>query len=61
MNVLQSADVAPTANQRAAIAAARQGVATAMTRWNALKAELPAINALLEESRLDRITVPPDR
>jgi hypothetical protein len=57
MNILQSADVAPTANQRAAIAAAREGAATTMARWNALKSELPAINALLEGAGLERISV----
>ena len=59
MNLLQSADVAPTANQRAAIAAARDGAATVMARWNAMKTtELPALNARLAGAGLTKIVLP---
>ena len=58
MNVLQGADVAPTANQRAAIAAARDTAAGVMTRWNALKTtELATLNALLKAAGLAPIVV----
>jgi len=38
MNILQAADVQPTAVQLKAIGAARQNAATAMARWKAAKA-----------------------
>jgi hypothetical protein len=59
MNLLQGADVAPTANQRATIAAARQAATTAMGRWAALRTtELAALNARLQASGLPKIDVP---
>jgi photosystem II stability/assembly factor-like uncharacterized protein len=59
MSALQGADVAPTANQRAAIAAARDSAASVMTRWNALRTtELATLNALLKAAGLATITVP---
>jgi ABC-type branched-subunit amino acid transport system permease subunit len=43
MNLLQSADVTPTAVQMQAIAAARATASAAMAKWAALKAATPAI------------------
>ena len=58
MNVLQGADVTPTANQRAAIAAARDTAAAVMARWNALKTtELATLNALIKAAGLATIVV----
>ena len=37
MNAMQAADVAPTANTLAAVAAAQQNAARVMARWNALR------------------------
>ena len=46
MNAMQAADVAPTANTLAAVAAAQQNAARVMARWNALRTvDLPALNA----------------
>jgi hypothetical protein len=59
MNLLQGADVAPTAIQRETIAAARDGAASALARWNALKTtELTALNARLAAAGLTPIAVP---
>ena len=59
MNLLQGADVAPTANQRATISVARAGAASAMARWTALKTtDLAALNSQLAGAGLDRITLP---
>ncbi|HMC77396.1 MAG TPA: hypothetical protein VKH34_09690 [Vicinamibacterales bacterium] len=53
MNVLQSADVQPTAVQLKAIAAARAAGTAAMARWTAIKAiDLPALNAKLKAAGL---------
>ena len=41
MNSLQGADVAPTDNTRAAIAAARANAAAVMTRYKALRSAVP--------------------
>jgi hypothetical protein len=58
MSVLQGADVAPTANQRSAIAAARDSAASVIARWNALKTtELAALNALLKAAGLATIVL----
>ena len=58
MNSLQAADVPPTANQRAAIEAARQSAAQAMARWNALKrVELAALNLKLKAAGLAEVVV----
>jgi hypothetical protein len=49
MNSFQGADVEPTANQKAAMAAARKTAADAMALWNTLKtADLPALNVKLK-------------
>jgi hypothetical protein len=59
MNSLQGADVAPTANQRVAIASARESAADVMARWNALRTtELSRLNALLKAAGLATIAVP---
>jgi len=50
---LQAADVAPTANQLAAIASAREIAARVIARWNAIKGvDLPAINVKLKAAGL---------
>ena len=59
MSSLQGADVAPTANQRAAVVAARGTASTVMVRWTALRTtELTALNRLLAGAGLATITVP---
>jgi photosystem II stability/assembly factor-like uncharacterized protein len=56
MNAMQAADVAPTANTLAAIAAARENAARVMARWNALRTvDLPALNAQLKAAGLATI------
>ncbi len=56
MNSLQSADVPPTVNQRAAIVTARQAATGAMTRWTAFKSvDLPALNAKLKAAGLEEV------
>ena len=58
MNVLQAADVQPTAVQLKAIAAARRAGTAAMARWTAVKTvDLTAINAKLKAAGLQPITV----
>ena len=53
MNSLQAADVAPTANQRAAIRAAHENASRAMTQWTALRtAQLAALNVTLKAAGL---------
>ena len=53
MNVLQAADVQPTAVQLKAIAKARAAGTAAMARWTAIKTvDLPAINAKLKAAGL---------
>jgi len=57
MNILQGADVQPTAVQLKAIADARTSAAAIMARWNAIKAvDLVAINAKLKAGGLSAIT-----
>jgi hypothetical protein len=56
MNAMQAADVAPTANTRAATNAALQASARVMARWQALKAvDLPSLNATLTAAGLPAI------
>jgi photosystem II stability/assembly factor-like uncharacterized protein len=56
MNAMQAADVPPTANTLAAIAAARQNGARVLARWNALKTvDVPAINAQLKAQGLPEL------
>ncbi len=58
MNLLQSADVEPTAVQLKAIAAARTAGTAAMARWTAIKTvDLPAINAKLKAAGLSPLVV----
>jgi hypothetical protein len=58
MNVLQSADVQPTAVQLKAIAAARATGTAAMAKWTALKTmDLPSLNAKLKAAGLRTIAV----
>ena len=53
MNSLQAADVQPTANQLAAIAAARKIAGTAMLKWQSLKTiELQSLNVKLKAAGL---------
>ena len=53
MNSLQAADVEPTTNQMAAMAAARRTAAAGMAEWNAIKTvDLPALNAKLKAAGL---------
>jgi uncharacterized protein HemX len=57
MNVLQGADVRPTAVQLAAIAGARTAVSQAIARWTAVKTvDLVALNAQLKAAGLPAIT-----
>jgi hypothetical protein len=57
MNLLQGADVQPTAVQLSAIAAARAAAGKAMARWTAIKTvDLPAINAQLRAAGLTALT-----
>jgi hypothetical protein len=56
MNLLQGADVQPTAVQVKAIADARAGAAQIMARWGAIKTvDLPALNARLTAAGLPAI------
>jgi photosystem II stability/assembly factor-like uncharacterized protein len=58
MNVLQAADVQPTAVQLKAIAAARAAGAAAMARWTAIKTvDVPAINAKLKAAGMPSLVV----
>jgi hypothetical protein len=58
MNVLQSADVQPTAVQLRAIAAARAAGSAALAKWTALKAvDLPSLNAKLKAAGLKAIEI----
>jgi hypothetical protein len=60
MNVLQSADVQPTAVQLKAIAAARAAGTAAMAKWTALKTvDLAALNVKVKAAGLRTITVNP--
>ena len=57
MNVLQGADVRPTAVQLDAIAGARTAVSQAIVRWTAVKTvDLAALNAQLKAAGLPTIT-----
>jgi hypothetical protein len=58
MNVLQAADVQPTAVQLKAIATARAAGTAAMARWTAIKTgDVPAMNAKLKTAGLAAIAV----
>ena len=58
MNLLQAADVQPTAVQLAAIASARAQASRVMARWNAISGvELPALNAKLKAAGLPSVGV----
>jgi photosystem II stability/assembly factor-like uncharacterized protein len=57
MNLLQGADVRPTAVQLEAIAAARATASTAMAKWNAIKTvSVPQLNATLKAAGLPAVT-----
>jgi photosystem II stability/assembly factor-like uncharacterized protein len=58
MNILQGADVQPTAIQLKAIAAARTAASGVMAKWTALETvDLPAINAKLKAAGLAPLTI----
>ncbi|MEO6236823.1 MAG: glycoside hydrolase [Vicinamibacterales bacterium] len=58
MNVLQSADVQPTAVQLKALASARAAGTAAMARWTAIKTvDLPAVNVRLKAAGLPPIEI----
>jgi photosystem II stability/assembly factor-like uncharacterized protein len=58
MNVLQAADVQPTALQLKAIAAARAAGAAAMARWTAIRTvDVPALNAKLKAAGMPPLAV----
>jgi len=58
MNSLQAADVEPTANAIAAIAAARANAGQVMARWATVKTvDVPAVNAQLRAAGLAALTV----
>jgi photosystem II stability/assembly factor-like uncharacterized protein len=58
MNSLMAADVPATANQRAAIAAARRTATAAMAQWASLKTvDLPALNLALKTAGLAPLKV----
>jgi hypothetical protein len=62
MNVLQSADVAPTANTLAAVTAALTAGDEVMAGWAALLSrDLPALNATLKAAGLPGISGGPVR
>ena len=55
---LQAADVAPTANQLAAIASARESAGRAIARWNTIKGvDLPAINVKLKAAGMQPLVL----
>jgi hypothetical protein len=57
MNLLQRADVQPTAVQLEAIAAARATASAAMTKWNTFKTvDIPALNTTLKAAALPPVT-----
>ena len=56
MNLLQGADVQPTAVQLAAIASARAQATRVMARWNAINAvDLPSLNIKLNAAGLGAV------
>ena len=58
MSSLTAADVQPTANQLAAMAAARRTAATAMWQWTTIKTvDLPALNLKLKAAGLAPLKV----
>jgi hypothetical protein len=60
MNILQGADVRPTAVQLKAIATARSAASTATTKWAAIKVlDLPAVNAKLAAAGLPPVSITP--
>jgi hypothetical protein len=60
MNLLQGADVRPTAVQLAAITSARTTAAETMARWTAIKTvDLVALNATLKAAGLPALTTTP--
>jgi hypothetical protein len=58
MNLLQAADVPPTAVQLEAIANARAAGTSAMARWSAIKTvDVPALNAKLKTAGIEALTI----
>ena len=58
MNSFQGADVAPTANQLAAMAAAKKTAAEAMAKWNTVKTlDLAALNLKLKSAGLGPLKI----
>jgi photosystem II stability/assembly factor-like uncharacterized protein len=59
LDALQDADVAPTTQQGAAVAAAHRQFESLMKTWSTMKShDLTRLNALLKESSLPTITIP---
>jgi hypothetical protein len=57
MNILQGADVKPTAVQLQAVSTARSAASRAMARWTTIKtADLVALNARLKAAGLTAVT-----
>ncbi len=62
LGLLQQADVAPTAQAVAAVAAQRSALAPLMARWNALRTQdIPALNVQLRQVNLPEVTMEPQR
>ncbi|MEO5509053.1 MAG: glycoside hydrolase [Longimicrobiales bacterium] len=58
VNTFQAADVAPTSNQRRAVASARAEAAPALAAWTALRTvELPSLNIKLKAAGLTPVTL----
>jgi hypothetical protein len=56
---MQNADVAPTARELAACAAARRQAAAVMAKWTAITTtDLPALNARRKAAGLPAIVIP---
>jgi photosystem II stability/assembly factor-like uncharacterized protein len=60
MNLLEAADVTPTAQATAAVANRRKAMAGLMAQWNALeKVDLPKLNAQLKQANLPEVKLEP--
>jgi hypothetical protein len=58
MNLLQSADVTPSASSVATMTQAQQTAAAVMARWTTIKTvDLPAVNVQLKAAGLPALTV----
>jgi hypothetical protein len=62
MNLLQSADAAPTTQAIAAVMEKREALRTLMAKWDAFKTkDVVALNAALKGAGLPEITLEPTR